>query len=119
MRQWLVLGGAMVALGAAWWGCRPVARPWTPLSGLPSLWLVQSPYCLGCVAVKPAVDRLESELQGRLVLRRVDIQSAEGRELASQYGIELTPTFIFFDSSGQEQWRSVGHLDAARVRTSL
>jgi thioredoxin-related protein len=65
------------------------------------------------------MDRLESELQGRLVLRRVDIQSAKGRELSSKYGIEITPTFIFFDSSGQEQWRSVGQLDAARVRTSL
>ena len=119
IRQWLVFGGAMVALGAAWWVFRPVARPLTPLTGQPLLLEMQSPYCLGCVAIKPAVDRLESELHGRLVLRRVDIQSAEGRKLARQYGIELTPTFIFFDSSGQEQWRSVSQLDAARVRTSL
>ncbi|MCL4181629.1 MAG: thioredoxin family protein [Verrucomicrobia bacterium] len=119
MRQWLVLGGAMVALGAAWGMFRPVATPATAVAGLPWLLEVQSPYCLGCVAIKPAVDRLERELQGRLALRRVDIQSAEGRQLASQYGSELTPTFIFFDSSGQEQWRSVGRLDVARVRTSL
>ena len=120
MRHWLVLGGAIVALGALWLVFRPVSRPAaTPLAGQPLLLEVQSPYCLGCVAMKTAVDRLEKELRGKLVVRRVDIQSAEGRELASQYGIELTPTFIFFDSSGQEQWRSVGHLDAARVRTSL
>lgn len=119
MRQWLVLGGAMVALGATWWMFRPVPTRATAVAGLPWLLEVQSPYCLGCVAIKPAVDRLEIELQGRLVLRRVDIQSSEGRGLASQYGIEFTPTFIFIDSAGQEQWRSVGHLDAARVRTSL
>ena len=119
IRQWLVFGGAMVALGAAWWVFRPVATSVTPAAGLPLLLEMQSPYCLGCVAIKPAVDRLESELHGRLVLRRVDIQSAEGRKLARQYGIEMTPTFVFFDSSGQEQWRSVGQLDAARVRTSL
>jgi len=119
MRHWLILGGATVALGAGWWVLRPVATPATPVADLPLLLEVQSPYCLGCVAIKPAVDRLERQLQGRLVLRRVDIQSAEGRKLARQYGIELTPTFIFFDSSGQEQWRSVGDLDAARVRTSL
>ena len=95
IRQWLVFGGAMVALGAAWWVFRPVARPLTPLTGQPLLLEMQSPYCLGCVAIKPAVDRLESELHGRLVLRRVDIQSAEGRKLARQYGIELTPTFNY------------------------
>ena len=120
MRHWLLLGGAIVALGALWVVFRPVARPAaTPLSGQPLLLEVQSPYCLGCVAIKPAVDRLEKELHGQLVVRRVDIQSAEGRNLASQFGIEATPTFIFFDKAGTEQWRSAGQLDAARVRTSL
>jgi len=58
-------------------------------------------------------------LRGELVVRRVDIQSATGRRLASQYGIEVTPTFIFFDDAGREQWRSAGQLDAVRVRTSM
>jgi hypothetical protein len=31
----------------------------------------------------------------------------------------MTPTFIFFDTAGKEQWRNVGQLDAARVRTNL
>ena len=120
MRHWLILGGAVVALGALWLVFRPVARPAsTLLTGQPVLLEVQSPYCLGCVAMKPVVDRLEKELRGKLVVRRVDLQSAEGRKLASQYGIELTPTFIFFDSAGREQWRSAGQLDAERVRTSL
>jgi len=120
MRHWLILGGAVVALGGLWLVFRSVARPAeTPLAGQSLLLEVQSPYCLGCVAIKPAVDRLEKELHGQLVVRRMDIQSAEGRKLASQYGIEATPTFIFFDSSGREQWRSAGQLDAVRVRTSL
>ncbi len=80
---------------------------------------LQSPYCLGCVAMKPAVDRLELKLRGKLVVRRVNIQSAEGRNLASHYGIEVTPTFILFDEVGREQWRSSSQLDAARVRASL
>jgi thioredoxin 1 len=118
-RQWLVLGGAMAALGAAWWVYRPVATSVTPAAGLPLLLEVQSPYCLGCVATKAVVDRLEHELRDKLVVRRVNIQSAEGRRLARQYGVELTPTFIFFDAAGKEQWRSVGQLDTARVRASL
>jgi thiol-disulfide isomerase/thioredoxin len=117
-RHWLILGGALAALGGVWLMVRPVAQLATPLSGQPLLLEVQSPYCLGCIKVKPLVDRLEAELRGRLVVRRVDIQSAEGRRLANQYGIELTPTFIFCDSSGREQWRSIGELDSARVRNS-
>ena len=120
LRYWLILGGAMVTLGVAWFVFRPVANPAAaPLAGQPLLLEVQSPYCLGCVAMKPVVDRLEKELRGKLVVRRVDIQSAEGRKLASEYGIELTPTFIFFNTAGKEQWRNVGQLDAARVRTNL
>ena len=120
MRHWLILGGAMLAFGTLWLVFRPVARPaGTPLPGQSLLLELQSPYCLGCVAMKPAVDRLEKELRGQLVVRRVDIQSAEGRKLASQYGIEATPTFIFFDDVGREQWRGAGQLDAVRVRTSL
>jgi thioredoxin-related protein len=69
--------------------------------------------------MKPIVDRVEKELGGKLVVRRMDIQSAEGSRFAHQYGIELTPTFIFFDTAGREQWRSVGQLDGARVRASL
>lgn len=120
MRHWLSWGGAIVTLGAGWLVFRPVAKPAaTLLTGQPMLLEVQSPYCLGCVAVKPVVDRVEKELRGKLVVRRVDIQAAEGSRLADQYGIELTPTFIFFDTAGNEQWRSVGKLDAARVRASL
>jgi thioredoxin 1 len=120
MRHWLILGGALVALGALWLVFRPLAGPAeTPLAGQPLLLEVQSPYCLGCLATKPVVDRLEKELRGKLVVRRVDIQSAEGRTLASQYGIEMIPTFIFFDAAGREQWRSAGQLEAARVRTGM
>lgn len=120
MCHWLIFGGAMVALGAAWLVFRPVARPAATLpAGQPKLLEVQSPYCLGCVAIKPVVDRVEKELRGRLVVQRVDIQSAEGSRLADQYGIELTPTFIFLDTAGKELWRSAGKLDVARVRASL
>jgi thiol-disulfide isomerase/thioredoxin len=120
LHHWLILGGAMVALGAAWLVFRPVARAAATLpAGQPMLLEVQSPYCLGCIAMKPVVDRVEKELRGKLVVQRVDIQTAEGSRLADQYGIELTPTFIFLETSGKERWRSVGKLDGARVRASL
>jgi len=115
-----MLGGFLLALGALWWAIRPVASPTEPpLPGVALLLELQSPYCLGYVAMKPAVERLEKELQGKLVVRRVDIQSAEGRKLTSQYGVKVTPTFIFFDKAGREEWRNAGSLDPVRIRTSL
>lgn len=65
------------------------------------------------------MDGLEQELQGRLIVIRLDIQSPVGRALAPEFGFEFTPTFIFFDAQGVEQWREIGNLDPQRVRDSL
>jgi thiol-disulfide isomerase/thioredoxin len=113
-RRWIMAGivGVYAVACAALW-------PQTaslPANGLPVLLEVQSPYCLGCVAQKPAVDKLERELAGKLAVRRVNIQSDEGRQLVEQFGIKFTPTFILFDAAGREQWRGSGGLDAATVR---
>ncbi len=117
--DWLILSGGLVGLVAAWWLFRPIAYSGSLSTGQPVLLEVQSPFCLGCVAVKPAVDRLEKEWRGKLQVQRVDIQSPAGKQLVSQYRIEITPTFVFFDGTGQEQWRSVGGVDAAQVRSTL
>lgn len=119
IRDWIILDTVLVALVVGWLVFRPVANPAPTATGLPVLLEVQSPYCLGCVALKPAVDRLERQLQGKLAVRRVDIQSAEGRQLAQQHRVEFTPTFILFDAAGREQWRGVGRFDTARIRSFL
>jgi len=67
---------------------------------------------------KPIVDGLELEFQDQLKVVRVDVQSPFGHELAREYGT-FTPTFVFFDSQGDEMWRLVGSLDAEKVRQSL
>jgi thioredoxin-related protein len=69
--------------------------------------------------MKPIVDGLEREYEGRLLVIRLDIQSEVGRELAPVYDFQYTPTFIFFDSAGTELWREVGGLDTERLRQSL
>ena len=69
--------------------------------------------------MKPIVDGLEAELGDRIVVIRINIQQAIGRDLAPVYGIEFAPTFIFFDAQGSESWRQIGGLDIDRVRGSL
>ncbi|MCG3149794.1 MAG: hypothetical protein PCFJNLEI_03259 [Verrucomicrobiae bacterium] len=113
---WRVLTGIAIVYVVGWLIFRPVATPVTAVAGQPLLLEVQSPFCFGCVAVKPVVDRLENELRDKLAVRRVDIQSAEGRQLLKQYAIEVTPTFILFDATAKEQWRGTGTLDAEVVR---
>jgi thiol-disulfide isomerase/thioredoxin len=115
----LLLTGATAILASSWAVFRPVENPMATLLGKACLLEVQSPYCLGCLALKPTVDRLERDFSQKLVVRRVDIQGGEGQKLAQQYEIEFTPTFIFFDAAGREQWRSVGQIDAATVHQSL
>jgi hypothetical protein len=65
------------------------------------------------------VDGLESELGPRLHILRVNVQDQVGRELAPVYGFEYTPTYIYFDAQGHEVWRSIGEIDAAKVRSSV
>ena len=69
--------------------------------------------------MKPIVDGLENEYPEKLIIIRVNIQDPVGRELAPKYGFQYTPTFIFFDPQGIEQWRSIGQLDPEKVRTAI
>lgn len=65
------------------------------------------------------MDRLEQDLGTRLHVIRLDVQEDVGRELAPVYDFNFTPTFIFFDSNGEEIWRQIGSLDVQRVYESL
>jgi thioredoxin-related protein len=65
------------------------------------------------------VDGLEIEMGTRLHILRLNIQDQVGRELAPVYDFEYTPTYIFFDAQGNEVWRTVGEIDAQRVRDSV
>lgn len=93
-------------------------------SGTPVLLEFQSPYCMACIAIKPEVDALEKELNNETVgkqihIIRVNIQEETGMDLAPLYGFQFTPTFIYFDELGNEQWRLVGTFDPQLVRDTL
>ncbi len=124
----LALGVITAGLVAAWIVLHPVQTPLMEDAqkvqgmigqGQPVLLEFQSPYCIACTEMKPAVDRLEQELNGQLLIIRLNIQESVGRELAPVYNFEYTPTFIFFDAQGNEVWRQVGDLDVKRVRESI
>jgi thiol-disulfide isomerase/thioredoxin len=117
--RWAIFCGILLVPAAIWLAIRPVAALGVPVEKQPWLLEIQSPFCLACLAQKSEVDRVEKEFQGRLVVRRVDIQSAEGRKLAEKHDVQRTPSFVFFDQVGEEQWQSIGKLDVPRLRSSL
>jgi thioredoxin-related protein len=65
------------------------------------------------------VDGLETELGPKIHIIRINIQDQIGRELAPAYDFEYTPTYIFFDAKGNEQWRTIGEIDPQHVRDSM
>mgnify|MGYP001439456191 CR=1 FL=1 len=78
-----------------------------------------SSYCVGCMAMKPVVDRLEAEAGDRLQIIRLNIDTEPGKTLMSEFGVVFTPTFVYFDASGNKLRESIGVLDRARVLYDL
>lgn len=123
-----VIAGALLT---CWYALHPVQ---TPLmddaknvqsligAGTPVLLEFQSPYCILCTQIKPAVDKLEQELNSTgkpIHIIRLNVQEPAGRELAHVYRFGYTPTFVFLDAQGLELWRTVGVFDPQQVRDSL
>jgi thioredoxin-related protein len=67
---------------------------------------------------KPAVDRLERDLEEGQVLR-LSAMSSVGKELGARYGVRGVPTFLLFDGSGEMVHYQVGRLDADLVRAEI
>jgi thioredoxin 1 len=70
--------------------------------------------CIPCKKMKPILDELKTEYQGKAIVRVIDLRY-EPRE-ARKYGIRLIPTQIFFDAEGNEVYRHVGFMDKHSIK---
>ena len=57
------------------------------------------------MAAKPVVDGFDKQLAGRVRIVRVDINSSNGKKIATKVGLDMVPTFIGYDGEGVERWR--------------
>lgn len=57
------------------------------------------------MALKPLVERLETNLGQRANVLRVSIHTDVGRALGQRYTVEDVPLFILFDGQGNETRR--------------
>lgn len=72
-----------------------------------------APWCGPCKMLNPVLKKLDAELEGQLVLGKVDI--SEQKELAEIHNVKATPTFILF-RDGVEVNRKVGGIPGSVLR---
>lgn len=75
-------------------------------NGKPTFMEFFSNYCAGCLALRPAVDLLVTEIKDEYNILRIDIHTEFGRELRQSFQFTFTPEFVLFDNAGQEVWRA-------------
>jgi thioredoxin 1 len=103
-------------------GIRPEASAANPLecalkTGHPVVADFGRGQCIPCKAMKPILDELTVAYKGKAEIFIFDID--EYSELTEQYNVQLIPTQIFFDKSGQEVWRHEGFLGKDKIIAKL
>ncbi|MFH1314101.1 MAG: thioredoxin family protein [Candidatus Eisenbacteria bacterium] len=89
----------------------------SPERGLPRLVDLGKGTCIPCKQMAPILEELKLEFEGTAIIEVIDLR--EDADAASQYGIRLIPTQIFFDSSGAEVWRHEGFLGKDAIAAKL
>ena len=68
---------------------------------------------------RPIVDGLEAEWDGEVEVLRLNVQGDGVRPFLQDLNFRYTPTFILFDGSGNEIWRTNGSLDPEIINAQL
>ncbi|MFH0963669.1 MAG: thioredoxin domain-containing protein [Planctomycetota bacterium] len=77
-------------------------------SGLPVLADFGRGTCIPCKMMKPILDGLAQEFQGRVHVLILD--TGEYADIARRFRVQLIPTQIFFDADGRELYRHEGFM---------
>jgi thioredoxin 1 len=80
---------------------------------LPTLIDLGKGTCIPCKKMKPILDELKIEYQGKAIVQVIDLRYDRGAAL--RYGVRLIPTQIFFDAEGNEIYRHEGFMDKQSI----
>ncbi|HUT66398.1 MAG TPA: thioredoxin domain-containing protein [Spirochaetota bacterium] len=86
-------------------------------SGMPSVIDFGSDTCTPCKMMKPILEELKGVYKGKALVLVIDIYKNRG--IATEYGIRVIPTQIFFDEKGVEFWRHEGFLSKEEIVKKL
>jgi thioredoxin 1 len=76
--------------------------------GLPMLVDLGAGKCVACKTMKPILEQLKTEMEGKMSVHVLDTGKYPG--LTDEYQIKLIPTQIFYDASGNELFRHEGFI---------
>ena len=77
-------------------------------SGIPRLVDLGADKCVPCNMMAPILEELKEEYAGRMKVVFIDVWKK--RDKASEYGVQMIPTQIFYDASGKELFRRSGFI---------
>jgi thiol-disulfide isomerase/thioredoxin len=69
--------------------------------------------------MKPVVDGLAKQYEGKVEFRRLDANAAATQQLADAYGVQYVPTFVFINSDGTRSDEVVGEVTTADIAKRL
>ncbi len=70
--------------------------------------------------MKPVVDRLQREYEGKVDFVLYDIEKDDtGAELAEKWGLQFIPSFVFLNTDGTEVDRVIGAIPESTLRATL
>ena len=85
-------------------------------SDLPVIVDFWAPWCGPCKMVAPILDKLATEMAGKLVVAKVNTD--ENNEWAGKYGVQGIPTMLFI-SGGKIVHRQVGAMPESMLREAV
>ena len=86
-------------------------------SGRPVLVDFGSNSCVPCRQLRPILQEIKKEQEGKLEVLVIDIYKHQN--LSSEYRIQVIPTLVFFDSSGKEMFRQQGFMPKAALMEQI
>jgi len=81
--------------------------------GLPAVVKLGADWCPPCRQMKPIIEELKKELNGKVIVLDLDIE--KHKDIAQQYGITSIPTTLFFNSKGEFKKKVVGFIDKPQI----
>ena len=87
---------------------RPPKARSVAAEGLPRLVDLGADKCIPCKMMAPILEELKGEYSGRMEVEFIDVWKNKAK--ASEYGIQMIPTQIFYNESGKELFRRTGFI---------
>ncbi len=116
MKRILLFIVVMAAFATSGWTATQSSEPairQALASGKPTLIDFGAGFCIPCKAMKPILDSLKKEYNGKANVIFVDIK--EEKDMPQKYRIQLIPTQVFFNAKGKEVNRHMGFMDRPAI----